>query len=140
MGARQIATQTCHFCPEGAERHGGSHLTRALSQDRQRQRLNPLVSPALWVLTCQFTHLQQAYSQRGQHIQQAYQTINPLPLPLLNATAAFEAVVRVFDQPAQPRPVYTLPGGFEGRGRYRGQQEPFQRFLSFWSLLAPCRQ
>ena len=49
-----------------AHRHGQRRLTAALGQHSQHQRLNHLVSGALWVFTSAGTHLQQAHGQRGQ--------------------------------------------------------------------------
>src|SRR5258708_29647656 len=43
----------------------------------------------------------------------------------------------VLNQPPMPIPVDPLPGLFKRRGGNRGQQDPFQRLLSFWSLLFP---
>src|SRR5713226_4554602 len=54
--ACQIATQACHFRPEGAHRHGQRRLTGALGQHGQHQRLNHLRSAALWVFTSAGTH------------------------------------------------------------------------------------
>src|SRR5215471_13962946 len=45
------------------------------------------------------TDLQQPHRKRGQQPQQADQALHTLHLSLLDATATFEAVVRVFDQP-----------------------------------------
>jgi len=42
-----------------------------------------------------------------------------------------------FNQPPMPIPVDPLPGLFKRRGGNRGQQDPFQRLLSFGSLLFP---
>src|SRR2546426_7428716 len=42
-----------------------------------------------------------------------------------------------FDQPPMPIPVHALPRLFERGGGNRGQQDPFQRLLAFWSLLFP---
>ena len=137
MGACQIATQACHLRPEGAQRHGGRQLTTTLGQDRKHQRINHLVSRALWVFTSGRTYLQQAHGKRGQQTQQAYQAVNTLQLPLLDATPAFETWVIVLDQPSMPIPVHALPRLFERGGRDRGQQDPFQRLLSFWSRLFP---
>ena len=66
MAACQIATQTCHFRPEGAERHGRRRPATTLGQDRKHQRLNDFVSRALWFLASGRTHLQQAHGKRGQ--------------------------------------------------------------------------
>src|SRR3989454_2463989 len=95
MGTSQIATQAGDFRPEGADGHRGRRLSRALGHHRQHQRLNHLVSRALWFGTRISTYLQQAYGKRGQQTQQAHQAINGLQLPLLNATATFEALVIV---------------------------------------------
>jgi len=107
MGACQIATQACHFRPEGAHRHGGRRLTIALGQHGQHQRLNPLVSRALWIFTRQRTYLQQAHGKRRQQTQQADQAVNGLQLSFLNATAAFQTLVIVLDEPPTLIPVYT---------------------------------
>ena len=66
MGACQIATQACHFCPEGTHRHGQRRLTTALGQHGQHQRLNHLVSRTLWCFTSAGTNLQQAHGKRRQ--------------------------------------------------------------------------
>src|SRR5207247_1494787 len=58
-------------------------------------------------------------------------------LPLLNATPTFEALMIVLDQPPMPIPVHPLPRLFERGGGHRGQQQPFQRLLAFWSFLFP---
>src|SRR6266566_3728461 len=137
MGTSQIATQACHFCPEGADGHRGRRLTAALGQHGQHQRLNHLVSWALWVFTSAGSHLQQAYGKRGQQTQQADQAINALQLPFFNATPTFEALMIVLNQPPVLIPVHTLPGVFKRDGGNRGHQDPFQRLLSFWSLLFP---
>src|SRR6266516_4446272 len=137
MGARQIAPQACHFRPEGAHRHGQRRPASALGQHGQHHRLNYLVSRALWVFPSAGTHLQQAHGQRGQQTQQAYQAINGLQWPLLNATPTFKALMIVLDQPLMPIPVHSLPRLFERRGGNRGQQDPFQRLLAFWGLLFP---
>ncbi len=137
MGACQIATQACHLRPESTHRHGRRRPATALGQHRQHHRINDLGSRTLWVFPRQRTHLQQAHGQRRQQTQQAHQAINALQLPFFNATAAFKALVIVLDQPAMPIPVHTLPGVFERGGGNRGQQHPFQRLLSFWSLLFP---
>src|SRR6266704_3150143 len=42
-----------------------------------------------------------------------------------------------FDQPPMPIPVDSLPGLFERRGGHRREQDPFQWFFSFGSLLFP---
>src|SRR5947209_5545997 len=137
MAASQIATQARHLRPEGAQGHGGRLAARALGQHRKRQRLNHLVSRAFWFFTSIGTQLQQSYSKRRQQTQQADQAINALQLPFLDATPAFETLVIVLDQPALAIPVHALPRLFEGRGGHRGQHDPFQRFLSFRSLLFP---
>ena len=66
-----------------------------------------------------------------------HQTVNRGPLPLLNATPAFQAWMIVLDQPPMPIPVHALPRLFERRGGDRGQQDPFQRLLAFRCLLFP---
>src|SRR6266496_1938347 len=137
MGACQIAPQACHLYPEGAHRHAERRPARALGQHGQHQRLHHLVSRALWVFPSAGTHLQQAYGQRGQQTQQAYQAINRLQLPLLNATPTFKALMIVLNQPPLSIPLDPLPGLFERRGGDRGQQDPFQRLLAFWSFLFP---
>src|SRR6266566_9477562 len=137
MGTSQIATQACHFCPEGADGHRGRRLTAALGQHGQHQRLNHLVSWALWVFTSAGTHLHQAHGKRRQQTQQADQTVNALQLPLFNATPTFEALVIILDQPSVSIPVHTLPRVFERGGGDRGHQDPLQWLLSFWSLLFP---
>jgi hypothetical protein len=100
-------------------------------------RVNDLMSWALWHFAGTGTHLQQAYSKRGQPAQQAHQAVNTLPLPFFEAASAFEALMIVLDQPTVPLPVHALPGLFERRGGHRGQQKPFPCFLTFWSLLLP---
>src|SRR5258708_3647558 len=137
MGACQIATQACDFRPEGAQCHAGGRLTATLGQDRKHQRINDLRSRALWCFTSVVTHLQQAHGQRRQQTQQAHQTVNARPLSVLNATAAFQTLVLVLHTPATTVPVHTLPCLCERRRGDRGQQKPFQRLLSFWSLLFP---
>ena len=49
-----------------AHRHGGRRLTRALGQYCRQQRINHLVSRALWFGTRVATDLQQAHGKRGQ--------------------------------------------------------------------------
>src|SRR5215469_6454961 len=120
-----------------AHRHGGRRLPTALGQDGKHQRLNDLVSRTLWIFTLQRTDLQQAYSQRRQQAQQAHQAVNRLQLPVLNATATFQALLIVLRQPAVPIPVHPLPGLFERGGRDRGKPDPFQRLLAYGSLLLP---
>src|SRR6266849_7089214 len=137
MGTSQIATQACYLRPEGADGHRGRRVSRALGHHRQHQRLNYLVSRALWLRTRERPDLQQAHRQRGQQSQQTDQTINGLQLPLLNTTATFEALMIVLNQPAMLIPVDPLPRLFERGGGHRGQQDPFQRLLAFWSLLFP---
>src|SRR5258708_2350334 len=95
------------------------------------------MSRALWLFTSIPTYLQQAHRQRGQQPQQTDQTINALQLPFLNTTPTFEALMIVLNQPPMLIPVDPLPGLFKRRGGNRGQQDPFQRLLSFWSLLFP---
>src|SRR5712692_11790689 len=51
MGTSQIATQACYLRPEGADGHRGRRVSRALGHHRQHQRLNYLVSRALWLRT-----------------------------------------------------------------------------------------
>jgi len=106
-------------------------------QDREHERLNHLVSRALWVFTSGGTYLQQAHSKRGQQTQQAYQASNRGPLSLLNATPTFEALMIILDEPTMPIPVHPLPGLFERRGGDRGEQNPFQRLLSFRGIFFP---
>src|SRR5258707_4119219 len=120
-----------------ADRHGSRRPATTLSQDRQHERLNHLMSRALWVFPSQRPHLQQAHGQRRQQTKQAYQAVNRWQLPFLNATPAFETLVIVLHEPTRPIPVYPLPCLFERRGGDRGQQKPFQRLLSFWGLLFP---
>ena len=43
----------------------------------------------------------------------------------------------VLNQPPLSIPLDPLPGLFERRGGDRGQQDPFQRLLAFWSFLFP---
>jgi len=137
MGTSQIATEACDFRPEGADGHRGRRVSRALGYHRKHQRLNHLVSWALWFGTRVATDLQQAYGQRGQQTQQAYQAVNTLQLSLFNATPTFETLVIVLGQPTMPIPVHPLPGLLERRGGHRGQQDPFQRLLAIWCLLFP---
>ena len=137
MGTSQIAIEACDFRPEGADGHSGRRLSRALSHHRKQQRLNHLVSRALWFGTRVSTDLQQAYGKRGQQTQQADQTVNGLPLPFFNATPTFEALMLVLTQPPMSIPLDPLPGLFKRRGGDRGQQDPFQRLLAFWCLLFP---
>src|SRR6266496_1706459 len=49
--AGQVATETSHLRPEGAQRHGSRQQPSALSQHGKHQRLNHLVSRALWLFT-----------------------------------------------------------------------------------------
>src|SRR6266568_707769 len=137
MGTSQIATQACHFRPEGTQSHSSRQVTRALGQDRQHQRINDLVSRALGCLPSAGTHLQQAHSKRGQQTHQTDQAVNALQLPFFDATPTFETLVIVLDQPPMSIPLHTLPGLVKRGGGDRGQQNPFQRLFSFWSLLFP---
>jgi len=120
-----------------AHRHRGRRVTRTLGQDRQHQRLNHRIRRALWVFTSQRTYLQQAHGKRGQQTQQTDQAINRGPLPVLNATSAFQTLMIILDQPPISIPVHPLPGLFERRGGDRGKPDPFQRLLAFGSLLFP---
>ncbi len=103
MAACQIATQACDLRPEGTHRHGGRRVSRTLGQDGKHQRLNDLVSRALWIFTRQRPYLQQAHGQRRQQTQQAHQAVNGLQLSFLYATAAFQTLVIVLDEPATLR-------------------------------------
>jgi hypothetical protein len=60
------ATQTSEFPPEGAHRHAGRRLPPTVGHHRQHQRLNHLMSWALWFGTGVATNLQQAHGKRGQ--------------------------------------------------------------------------
>ena len=64
-----------------------------------RGSISAFAGRSLWVFPSAGTHLQQAHGQRGQQTQQADQAINRRPLPLLNATPTFEALVRVLHLP-----------------------------------------
>jgi hypothetical protein len=121
MRACQIATQAGHFRPEGAHRHGSRRTSRALSYHRKQQRLNHLMSWALWFGPHSGPDLQQAYGKRGQQTQQADQALDRLQLSFFNAPATFEALVRVFDQPALSIPGYALPCLLERRGSDRSR-------------------
>src|SRR5216683_2474576 len=77
------------------------------------------------------------HGKRRQQTQQAHQAVNCLQLSFLNATAAFQTLVIVLDEPPILIPVHTLPGLFKRGGGDGGHQKPFQWLLSFGSLLFP---
>ncbi len=95
--ACQIAAQSGHFCPEGAQGHSCGRAARALSQYSQRQRVNHLIRRTLRILASVLTYLHQAHGKRRQQTKQTDQALNTLPLPFLDATPAFETLVIVLN-------------------------------------------
>src|SRR6266699_4030291 len=87
-----------------ADGQSGRRVSRAPGHHRKPQRLNHLVSGALWLGTRVSTYLHQAYGKRGQQTQQADQPVNGMQLPFFNATPTFEAVMIVLNHTILPRP------------------------------------
>ncbi len=70
MGARKTSHPGVRPPSEiRADGHGEGRLTRALGHHRQQQRLNHLMSRALWLGTRKSTYLHQAHRQWGQQPQ-----------------------------------------------------------------------
>ncbi len=71
------ASPACDLRPEGTHRHSGRRVARALGHHRQHQRLNGLVSWALWVFPRQRSYLQQAHGKRGQQARASASGLQP---------------------------------------------------------------
>jgi hypothetical protein len=67
----------------------------------------------------------------------AHQAVNTRPLPLLDATPAFQTLVIILGQPPVLIPVHTPPRIFKRGGGDRRKPDPFQRLLARGHLLFP---
>jgi hypothetical protein len=79
----------CHLYPEGAQGHAERRPARALSQHCKHQRLNHLVSWAIWFFTSAGTNLQQAHGQRGQQTRASVSDPQPFAIAVLQDDTHF---------------------------------------------------
>ena len=107
------------------------------AKDRKHQRLNHFVSRTLFSSRAEPRTCNKRTASGDSKPEPPDQAVNRLQLPFFHATATFEALVIILDQPPMPIPVHTLPCLFECRGGDRGQQDPFQRLLGISRMLFP---
>ena len=131
MGACQIATQACHFCPRSVPTvmvRGIDHNARPTRSASEAQ--SPQKQGALGLHERRHAPAYRRTASGDNRPEPPHQAINARPLPLFNATPAFETVMIVLNQPSMSIPLDQLPRLFERGGGDRGRQDPFQWLLS----------